>query len=270
MAVAVVVCWVLQSVLAWREAQIDAAYAAKEKARLAQVDEYRQKEIAKMREARLKREAEQAVLRAKREEELAAAKAAGKASRDAQRKEAEAALQRRKEQLGKHVLESMETASSDAMVDGRVTNAPAATPKQVTNAATATVAKINALKSGQLKEVLRSLDMDAKGSTADLRKRLLQAAASSGEKATAISRHAHVGTALPETATAKKQHSPAKTLISTKGNRFPAKSVVVHWTGHERRETVDVSSDETVGGLKTRISSNVVFNNPPSAAQKLV
>lgn len=301
LAVAVVVCWVLQSLLAWREAQIDAvrdcscrdchrpppprrcsccstllaaaaaqAYAAKEKARLAQVDEFRQKEIAKMREARLKREAEQAVLRAKRAEEVAAAKAEGQANRAAKKKEAEAALQRRKDQLGKHVLESMETASSDAMVDGRVSKTPAATAKQVTSAATATVAKINTLKSGQLKEVLRSLDMDAKGGTADLRKRLLQAAASSGATATAISRHAHVNTALPERATAKTQQSPAKSLISTKGNRFPAQSVVVHWTGHERRETVDVSSDETVGGLKSKISSNVIFNNPPSGAQKLV
>lgn len=125
-AVAVAVCWVLQSLLAWREAQIDAAHAAKEKARLAQVEEYRQQEIAKMREARLKREAEKAVLRAKRDEDVAAAKAEGQANRAAKKKEAEAALQRRKDQLGKHVLESMEAASSDAMVDGRVSAAPAA------------------------------------------------------------------------------------------------------------------------------------------------
>ena len=81
-------------------------------------------------------------------------------------------------QLGKHVLASMDTASSGAMVDGRV--APAASPQQVTSAASATIAKINTLKSGQLKEILRSLDLEAKGSTADLQKRLLQAAASSG------------------------------------------------------------------------------------------
>jgi hypothetical protein len=223
-----------------------------------------------MREARLKREAEQAVLRAKRAEEVAAAKAEGQANRATKKKEAEAALQRRKDQLGKHVLESMETASSDAMVGGRVSKDPAATAKQVTSAASATVAKINTLKSGQLKEVLRSLDMDAKGGTADLRKRLLQAAASSGATASAISRHPQINTALPEKAAAKKQQSPAKSLISAKGNRFPAQSVVVHWTGHERRETVDVSSDETVGGLKLKISSNVIFNNPPSAAQKIV
>ena len=67
--------------------------------------------------------------------------------------------------------------------------------------------------------------MDAKGATADLRKRLLQAAASSGATAAAISRHPHVSTALPATATRKQ--SPAKSLISTKGSRFPAKTVVV-------------------------------------------
>lgn len=279
-AVAVVVCWLLQSLLAWREAQIDAAYAAKEKARLAQVEQYRQQEIAKMREARLKREAEKAVLRAKREEDVAAAKAEGEANRAAKKAEAEAALQRRKDQLGKHVLESMATASSDAMVDGRVSTAPGAhspsqpptavSAKQVTSAASATVAKVNALKSGQLKEILRSIDMDAKGATADLRKRLLQAAASSGATAAAISRHPHVNTALPATTTATTQQSPAKSLISTKGSRFPAKTVVVHWTGHERRETIDVSSDETIGSLKAKISSSVFFSNPPSAAQKLV
>ena len=41
-----------------------------------------------------------------------------------------------------------------------------------------TVNRINELKSGQLKVVLRSLELNAKGSTADLRARLLQAAAS--------------------------------------------------------------------------------------------
>lgn len=275
-AVALFVGWALQGLLAWREAQIDAAYAAKEKARLAKVDEYRQQEIAKMREARLKREAEQAVLRAKRDEEKAAAMAEGRANRDAKKKEAHAALQRRKEQLGKHVLESMNVASSDAMVDGRVTSsAAAASPEQVSSAASATIAKISTLKSGQLKEVLRSLELDAKGSTAILKKRLLEAAASSGKTATAISRHALVNTALPEkkmslvTPSKKPSSAAAKSLIAARGE-FPARSVVVHWTGRERRENIDVSENETVGGLKAKISGNVIFANPPSAAQKLV
>ena len=175
-------------------------------------------------------------------------------------------------QLGKHVLASMDTASSGAMVDGRV--APAASPQQVTSAASATIAKINTLKSGQLKEILRSLDLEAKGSTADLQKRLLQAAASSGATAAAISRHAHVNTALPEKKASpspkKKAASPAaKSLISSRG-KFPARSVVVHWTGRERRESIDVSEGETVGGLKSKIASNVIFANPASAVQKLV
>ena len=31
----------------------------------------------------------------------------------------------------------------------------------------------------------------------------------------------------------------------------------MHWTGRERRETVDVSAAETVGSLKLKLSKNV-------------
>ena len=72
------------------------------------------------------------------------------------------------------------TASSDDMVDGRVaTPASPASKAAVASAAVTTIAKIKELKSSQLKAVLKSLDLDSKGSIADLKKRLLQAAASS-------------------------------------------------------------------------------------------
>ena len=58
-----------------------------------------------------------------------------------------------------------------------------------------TIRLVNGLKSGQLKAVLRSLELDAKGSTADLRARLLKAAAASDTVADAIRAHPKVAAA---------------------------------------------------------------------------
>ena len=52
--------------------------------------------------------------------------------------------------------------------------------------------------------------------------------------------------------------------------KFPATNVVVHWTGRERKETVNVGPSETVGGLKAKIAANVIFANPAPNSQKLV
>jgi hypothetical protein len=130
------------------------------------------------------------------------------------------------------------------MVDGRVITAASPVSKTaVASAAATTIAKIKQLKSGQLKGVLKSLELDAQGSTAELQKRLLQAAASSGATAAAISRHPIINTALSSSPAAAVAKSPAKakSLVSAKASgKFPAASVVVHWTGRERKETIDV------------------------------
>ena len=272
--VALAVIMLIQWLFSWREASLDASHAANEAARLAKVDQYRQKEIAKMREARLEREAKQAVLKAQRDEEKAAAAAEGAATRSAKKKAAENEMKRRRAELGEHVLASMATAASDNMVDGRVTAAASPPSKAaVASAAVTTIAKIKQLKSGQLKAVLKSLELDAKGSTAELQKRLLQAAASSGTTAAAISRHPSINTALQASPAAVAKRSPAKpkSLVSAKASgKFPATNVVVHWTGRERKETIQVGPSETVGGLKAKIAGNIIFANPAPIYQKLV
>ena len=273
----------VQWLFSLREASLDAAYKEREAARLAKLDEYRKGEIAKMREARLAREAEQAKLKAVRDAERAVEKEAAAKKKAENKKAAEAEMRRRRAQLGGHVQEAMAAAAAGPVAD---------IPAKVSTA-DATIKRVGELKSGQLKAILRSLELDAKGSTKDLKDRLLRAAASSGSVASAVARHPNVATApaSPTSAPAakKKKASPRRSLVKATG-KFPAESVVVHWTGRERKETIDVAADETVGGLKTKISANVVsaaapfassfsflknaaaqiFANPTPASQKLV
>ena len=101
-----------------------------------------------------------------------------------------------KEEEGKD--EAPPTADACSSGDGSVAAnraGPASDSHTETSTAAAdgpTIKLVRGLKSGQLKAVLRSLELDAKGSTADLRARLLNAAASSDAVAEAIARHPEV------------------------------------------------------------------------------
>merc|ERR1711969_373871 len=192
----------VQWLFSLREASLDAAYKEREAARLAKLDEYRKGEIAKMREARLAREAEQAKLKAVRDAERAVEKEAASKKKAEKKKAAEAEMRRRRAQLGGHVQEAMAAAAAGPVAD---------IPAKVSTA-DATIKRVGELKSGQLKAILRSLELDAKGSTKDLKDRLLRAAASSGSVASAVARHPNVATApaSPTSPALKKKASPRR------------------------------------------------------------
>ena len=79
-------------------------------------------------------------------------------------------------------------------------NTPTASAERVGSVEASTAERVLELKSGQLKDILRSLELDAKGSTASLKERLLSAAAASATVADAVARHPHVATASPAAA----------------------------------------------------------------------
>ena len=81
-------------------------------------------------------------------------------------------------------------------------NTPTTSAERVGSVEASTAERVLELKSGQLKDILRSLELDAKGSTASLKERLLSAAAASATVAAAVARHPHVATASPAAAAA--------------------------------------------------------------------
>jgi Skp family chaperone for outer membrane proteins len=66
-----------------------------------------------------------------------------------------------------------------------------------------------------------------------------------------------------------KKKSSAKIHVKPVG-KFPAMHVVVHWTGKERRDSVDVDPTETVGSLKRKLSTLQAFDLPAVSSQRLV
>jgi hypothetical protein len=75
----------------------------------------------------------------------------------------------------------------------------------------------------------------------------------------AMGKHVHDAIAAAAGEPAGIQAGKKKSQVKMPG-KFPATCVVVHWTGRERKETVDVEPTETVGSLKAKVSER--FQTP--------